>query len=205
MPGRVIQLVNNRGTSIRLPWATPLNLERALEAIGARMDSQRRRAGRVSHSHGASDFKLQASNRRWRGHDQRGELRQALDNAGIPQPRHRDLRLFFGWLGRPDRGRLHTRHDASDARTRHMAAGRFGDHLLRPRPLRRAVAPYALLRTGIRRGRTHHQEARGEAGKPDGFSNPQIIAGGKIRPVLREIEQRLDAARENESSLSSPT
>ena len=34
-----------------------------------------------------------------------------------------------------------------------------------------------------------------EAGKDDGFSNPQISVGEKIRPVLRELEQRLDAAQ----------
>jgi hypothetical protein len=32
-----------------------------------------------------------------------------------------------------------------------------------------------------------------EAGKDDGFSNPQILVGEKIRPVLRELERRLDA------------
>ncbi|HEY8049157.1 MAG TPA: C13 family peptidase, partial [Ramlibacter sp.] len=30
-------------------------------------------------------------------------------------------------------------------------------------------------------------------GKDDGFSDPQILVGDKIRPVLRELEQRLDA------------
>jgi hypothetical protein len=33
-----------------------------------------------------------------------------------------------------------------------------------------------------------------EAGKPDGFSNPQISVGEKIRPVLKELERRLDTA-----------
>jgi hypothetical protein len=32
-----------------------------------------------------------------------------------------------------------------------------------------------------------------DAGKPDGFSNPQIAVGEKIRPLLRSLEQRLDA------------
>jgi hypothetical protein len=30
-----------------------------------------------------------------------------------------------------------------------------------------------------------------EAGKPDGFSNPQIQVGEKIRPVLMAVEERL--------------
>jgi hypothetical protein len=33
-----------------------------------------------------------------------------------------------------------------------------------------------------------------EAGKDDGFSNPQISVGEKIRPVLRELEARLDTS-----------
>ena len=31
-----------------------------------------------------------------------------------------------------------------------------------------------------------------DAGKPDGFSNPQISVGEKIRPVLQALELRLD-------------
>jgi hypothetical protein len=30
-----------------------------------------------------------------------------------------------------------------------------------------------------------------EAGKPDGFSNPQISVGERIRPFLKALEQRL--------------
>lgn len=33
-----------------------------------------------------------------------------------------------------------------------------------------------------------------EAGKDDGFSNPQIRVGEKIRPVLQALEARLDSA-----------
>jgi hypothetical protein len=33
-----------------------------------------------------------------------------------------------------------------------------------------------------------------EAGKEDGFSNPQISVGEKIRPLLDQLAQRLDAA-----------
>ena len=33
-----------------------------------------------------------------------------------------------------------------------------------------------------------------EAGKPDGFSNPQMSVGEGIRPVLKALEQRLEAA-----------
>ena len=33
-----------------------------------------------------------------------------------------------------------------------------------------------------------------EAGKEDGFSNPQISVGEKIRPVLRDLERRLGTA-----------
>jgi len=33
-----------------------------------------------------------------------------------------------------------------------------------------------------------------EAGKPDGFSNPQISVGAKIKPVLDALAKRLDGA-----------
>jgi hypothetical protein len=35
----------------------------------------------------------------------------------------------------------------------------------------------------------HREE---EAGKDDGFSNPQMLVGEKIRPVLQALQQRLD-------------
>jgi hypothetical protein len=38
------------------------------------------------------------------------------------------------------------------------------------------------------------RQRENEAGKSDGFSNPQISVGEKIRPVLDEIAQRLDKA-----------
>ena len=41
------------------------------------------------------------------------------------------------------------------------------------------------------------QQREVEAGKADGFSNPQIRAGPQITPVLQALEQRLQALETN--------
>ena len=45
-----------------------------------------------------------------------------------------------------------------------------------------------------------NQQREVEAGKSDGFSNPQIRVGPQITPVLQALEQRLQALETNASN-----
>ncbi|MDQ3271936.1 MAG: C13 family peptidase, partial [Pseudomonadota bacterium] len=82
--GRVLHLLNHAGTAHTHPWATPLNLQRAIEALAQRMDRENDLLVVYMTSHGARDFKLAASH--WPLEVpplSPAELRAALDKAGI--------------------------------------------------------------------------------------------------------------------------
>jgi hypothetical protein len=59
--GRTIQLVNNRGTVRDWPWATPLNLKRAIDRVAEVMDREKDVLFIHLTSHGASDGELSVS------------------------------------------------------------------------------------------------------------------------------------------------
>lgn len=193
--GRVLHLVNNPATSEIHPWATPLNLGRAIEALAARMDRENDLLVVYLTSHGAGDYRLAAAH----GPLQMdtvspGELREALDKSGI---RHRVIAISAcysgGWLG-PLAGDTTLVMTAADATHTSYGCGRlseltffgramFDEQLRRTRSFEKAFAAAVPL---IRQREI-------DAGKPDGFSNPQISVGEKIRPFLQALEQRLDA------------
>ena len=56
--GRTLQLVNHEHTAQRLPWATPLNLRRAIERVAATMDGDEDVLLIHLTSHGAHDGRL---------------------------------------------------------------------------------------------------------------------------------------------------
>jgi hypothetical protein len=194
--GRVLHLANHPTTAETLPWATPLNLERAIEALAGRMDREKDVLLVYLTSHGAQDFRLAAANGPLGVEPvSPGELRRALDKAGI---RNRVIAVSAcfsgGWIG-PLASDTTMVMTAADAQHTSYGCGRlseltffgravFDEALRETRSLEQAFASAVPL---IRR-------REDEAGKNDGFSNPQISIGEKIRPVLRELEKRLDAA-----------
>ncbi|MDB5860220.1 MAG: putative rane protein [Ramlibacter sp.] len=194
--GRVLQLVNNPATAATLPWATPLNLRRAVEALAQRMDKQEDVLVVYLTSHGASNFQLSAANPPLEVDTvSPGELRRALDEAGI---RNRVIAISAcfsgGWVGplASDSSLVMTAADAEHtsygcgSRSELTFFGRamFDEQLRRTRSFEQAFAAAVPV---IRQREV-------EARKPDGFSNPQISVGEKIRPVLQALEQRLDQA-----------
>ncbi|HEY8048104.1 MAG TPA: C13 family peptidase [Ramlibacter sp.] len=193
--GRVIQLANHASTADSLPWATPQNLERAIDAVGAKMDREHDVLFIYLTSHGADDFRLVASNPPLDVDSvSPGELRQALDNAGI---RNRVIVVSAcysgGWLG-PIADEHTLVMTASDATHTSYGCGA----LSRLTFFGRAVFDQQLRRThsledAFKAAMPQIRKREESVGKDDGFSDPQILVGDKIRPVLRELEQRLDA------------
>lgn len=194
--GRVVHLANHASTADSLPWATPLNLERTIQAVGERMDRDKDVLVVYLTSHGASDFKLSAANAPLDVETvSPGELRQALDNAGIKNRVIAVSACFSGgWLG-PLASESTLVMTAADATHTSYGCGRlseltffgravFDEQLRKTHSFEQA---YAAAVPVIRK-------REDEAGKSDGFSNPQLSVGEKIRPVLRALEQRLDAA-----------
>lgn len=194
--GRVLHLVNHVRASGALPWATPLNLKRGIEALAQRMDRDHDVLVVYLTSHGARDFQLAASH--WPLQVEPvspSELRRALDDAGV---RHRVIVVSAcysgGWVGplASDHTLVMT---AADENSTSYGCGRLSELTFFGR---------ALFDEQLRKLRSFEQafaaavpviaQREREAGKPDGFSNPQISVGGKIGPVLQALEQRLDSA-----------
>jgi len=194
--GRVLQLVNHANTADSLPWATPLNLKRAVAALGQRMDREHDVLVVYLTSHGANDFQLAAANPPLEVDSlSPGELRVALDEAGI---RHRVIAISAcysgGWVG-PLGGDTTLVMTAADTDHTSYGCGRFSELTFFGRAvfgeeLRKTHSFERAFEAAVPVIRQREEEAR----KPDGFSNPQISVGEKIKPVLRALEQRLDAA-----------
>ncbi|WP_372826248.1 C13 family peptidase [Polaromonas sp.] len=194
--GRVVHLLNHGGTAATHPWATTLNLQRAIEALARRMDRDNDVLVVYMTSHGARDFKLAASN--WPlevAPLSPAELRLALDKAGI---RNRVIAVSAcysgGWVDvlADDNTLVMT---AADATHTSYGCGQlsvltffgravFDEQLRTTRSFEQAFARAVPV----------IQQREIDAGKDDGFSNPQIRVGANIRAVLRALEQRLDAS-----------
>ncbi|MGE4243532.1 C13 family peptidase [Ramlibacter sp.] len=195
---RVLHLVNHADTAGSQPWATPANLKRAIDAVALRMDREQDVLVVYLTSHGASNFMLAATHGPLQVEPvSPGELRAALDNAGI---RHRVIAVSAcysgGWVG-PLASDTTLVMTAADATHTSYGCGRlseltffgravFNEQLRNTHSFEQAFAAAVPL---IRQREV-------EAGKKDGFSNPQIHVGEQIRPVLRSLEQRLGAPQE---------
>lgn len=192
--GRVLHLANHVDAVDSLPWATPRNLKRAVAALGERMDREQDLLVVYLTSHGARDFKLAAAHPPLEvAPVSPGELRVALDEAGI---RHRVIAVSAcysgGWVG-PLAGDTTLVMTAADPDRTSFGCGRRSDLTFFGR---------ALFDEQLRRTHSFEQafaaavpvirQREVDAGKPDGFSNPQISVGERIRPVLKAIEQRLE-------------
>lgn len=192
--GRTLQLVNHPATAEQLPWATSRNLARALQRIGQIMDPKEDVLFIHMTSHGASNGHLAAG--LW-------PLKlepvtpQALDGwlnaAGIGYRVISISACFSGsWIA-PLSHEQSLVMTAADADHTSYGCGRrspltfFGramyDEQLRLNT-RSFTQAHAVAREVIRQREI-------EAGKEDGYSNPQIKVGAKIVPVLEALEKRL--------------
>ena len=194
--GRLVQLVNHATTASTIAWATPLNLERSLKAIAQKMDPENDVLLMYLTSHGASDFKLAASHWPLQVDELTpGALVAMLDGAGI---RHRVLIVSAcysgGWI--PALANDHSLVlTAADATHTSYGCGKkseltffgralFDEQLRATHSFQEAfekTLPFIALREK-------------EAGKTDGFSNPQMSVGGLIAPVLDDLSRRLSEA-----------
>jgi hypothetical protein len=193
--GRVLQLVNHVDTVDSLPWATPLNLKRAIDAIGRRMDRENDLLVVYLTSHGARDFQLAAAHPPLSVDAiSPGELRVALDEAGI---RNRVIAISAcysgGWLG-PLASSTTLVMTAADADHTSYGCGRLSELTF----FGRAVFDEQLRRThsfeqAFAAAVPVIRQREQEAAKPDGFSNPQISVGEGLKPLLKALEARLGA------------
>ena len=191
--GHVLRLINHATTSEELPWATPLNLRRAVQAMAARMDRERDVLVIYMTSHGANDFKLASAHWPlvvpWLTPQ---ELRETLDAAGI---RHRVIAISAcysgGWIEplATDQSLIMTAADAEHTSygCGHRSPLTFFGRAVFDEALRKTRSFEAAFAQAV----PVIRQREIEAGKEDGFSNPQIHVGAGIRPVLDRLAQQL--------------
>jgi hypothetical protein len=193
--GRSIQLVNHPATAQQWPWATPMNLERAIRRVAAVMD--RRQDVLFIHltSHGAHSGALSAA--LWPMEVDEvtpAMLRQWLDDAGI---RWRVVSVSAchsgSWI-EPLAGPGTLVMTASDVEHTSYGCGRRSELTFFGR------AMYAEQLRQTLSFEQAHAEARKlieqrerEAGKTDGYSNPQISMGDEMRQQLDTLQAQLQA------------
>ena len=191
--GRVITLLNHGSTAQTHLWATPPNMERAVQALAARMDLANDLLVVYLTSHGGNDFKLAASHWPLEVEPLTPQLlRAALDKAGV---RNRVIAVSAcysgGWV-EPLAGDHTLVMTAADATHTSYGCGRlseltffgramFDEQLRKTHSFETAFAAAVPL----------IKQREIDAGKADGFSNPQISVGARIAPVLSALESRL--------------
>lgn len=192
--GRTMQLVNHRDTYAQFPWATPWNLQRAIQRMAALMDRDEDILFLHVTSHGARNGTLSADF--WPLEVEQitpVALKGWLDAAGV---RYRVLSISACYAGAwidalaNDTTLVMT---ASDATHTSYGCGSkseltfFGramyDEQLRNQTLSFEQA-FATSREVIRVREV-------EVGKDDGYSNPQIRMGVDIRGRLKQLQSEL--------------
>jgi hypothetical protein len=193
--GRTVQLVNNAGTVQQWPWATPLNLKRAIQRVGRIMDRDEDVLFLHLTSHGAADGELSASF--WPmavGTVRPADLKAWLDEAGI---RNRVISISACYSGSwvaP----LATDHTlvvtAADAEHTSYGCGRKSDLTFYGRAMfdEQLRTKTRSFEEAFKAAYPVIKEREEKAGKRDGFSNPQIRAGAAIKPRLAELQARLE-------------
>jgi hypothetical protein len=193
---RLVQLVNHTQTTATVAWATPLNLERTINALAQKMDKEEDVLLMYLTSHGANDFKLAASH--WPldvATLTPTLLAKMLDDAGI---RHRVLIISAcyagGWLPAlsNDYSLVMTAADATHTSygCGHQSELTFFGRALFDEQLRSSFSFEEAFRKAI----PVIQQRETQAGKTDGFSNPQISMGVNAKTALDELTLRLQGA-----------
>jgi hypothetical protein len=193
--GRTVQLVVHPDTATTFPWATPRNLRHMLAQMARVMDRERDVLFIHLTSHGGQDGKLAVS--AWPLSLEPvtpADLKQWLDEAGIKWRVVSVSACYSGSWIEPLASDNTLVMTAADADHTSYGCGR------------RSTLTYfgrAMYEEGMRATwsfKDAHAEARKvievreqEAGKTDGYSNPQISEGRAIAPVLERLARERGA------------
>jgi hypothetical protein len=196
--GRGLQLLNHREHLDNMAWATPLNLQRAIDGVAKTMDLDEDVLFIHLTSHGASDGELAAEF--WPLDVEPvtpATLRQWLDEAGI---KHRVISIsacFAGAWVNPLASDDTLVMTASDATHTSYGCGKkspltFFGRAMYDEQLRSTTLSFEDAHAAARKIIDQREK---QAGKDDGYSNPQIKVGSRIRPYLEKLRARLQASK----------
>lgn len=195
-PGRVVQLVNRRDPAAPTAWATPRNLERAVARIAALMNRDEDVLLLHLTSHGGRDGTLAASF--WPLDVESltpPRLKAMLDAAGV---KHRVISVSACYSGSwiaplsDDDTLVMT---AADAQNTSYGCGRRSELTFFGRAMfDEQLRQGASFEAGHAAAREVIAEREKAAGKNDGYSNPQIAMGPRIRERLQALAAQRPAA-----------
>ena len=193
--GRGVQLANHADTVETLPWATGLNLRRAIQGMAAVMDKDKDILFMHLISHDGNNGTL--SDNFWPmdiAPLTATDLRAWLDEAGI---KNRVISISASYSGTwieplanddtlviSASDADHTAYGYAKKSALTLFARTMYDEQLRMQTLSFEAA-HAATKLIVKQ----REEA---AGKDDGFSNPQIKVGVNIRNRLAQLQQRLE-------------
>jgi len=189
--GRLVELVVNPATVTTLPWATPLNLRKAIAHVATVMDRERDVLFLHLTSHGGADGKLAADTSPLQTAPMTPELlKRWLDEAGV---RWRVVSVSACYSGSwipPLAGDGTLVMTAADADHTSYGCGKRSELTF----FGRAMFEEALRKTwSFTEAHAHARKVievrEQEAGKSDGYSNPQISEGAGVRGVLERLAQ----------------
>ena len=196
--GRTLQLVNHEHTAQLLPWATPLNLRRAIERVAATMDGDEDVLLIHLTSHGAHDGRLATGDWPPIALDPvtPAELRSWLDAAGISYRVVSVSACYSGsWIA-PLAGPNTLVMTASDAEHTSYGCGRRSELTYFGRALYDEQLRHHTLsfERAMAAARPLIEQREIEAGKSDGYSNPQIALGDAVRDQLQRLQHQLEGS-----------
>lgn len=190
--GRMLQLLNNADTAERLPWATPLNLQRAIDRFAEVMDREHDVLFIHLTSHGARDGELATHFVPLRLDSLTPKtLKAMLDDAGILNRVISVSACYSGsWIDTlaDDNTLIMT---AADAEHTSYGCGykselTYFGRAMYDEQMRTGAADFE---SAFKKARVIIERREKEAGKEDGFSNPQIRIGKNIGDRLGRLEK----------------
>jgi hypothetical protein len=195
--GRTLTLVNHTETTQTQPWATPANLERAVTAIASKMDRERDVLVMYLTSHGGKDHRLASNHWPLTVPELTAEaVRKMLDKAGILY-RVVGVSACYsgGWID-PLKDEHTLVMTAADKDHTSYGCGALSEltffgRALFDETLRGTHSFEQAFADAVPRIRQREIDA----GKDDGFSNPQIAVGAAFRTHwTHQLQSALDNA-----------
>ena len=194
--GRTLQLVNNVATTDRLAWATPMNLQRAIARMAQRMDRDADILFIHLTSHGGANGQLATEFFPLTEEPLTPRLlRRWLDEAHVRNAVISISACFSGsWIAALANDDTLVMTAADAEHTSYGCGSRstltFFGQAMYDEQLRHTWSfeqAHAASRKLI-------EQREKDAGKTDGYSNPQIRVGARIRERLKALEARLAAS-----------